>query len=296
MSKDERETIELLDIPTEILAHLLDFLDRSYRFPASQSCKRLSSIILHHVGYKRISVKSRSDCSRLSGSPLLINTEIYFGDFIEATDSDLSLISGVRRLFLRTNHGITDRGLHRATGVQSLTLQDCKRITDFGIGPLVKNLKTICLIDVGYYQLTLLFLTGIPSISLPSSKILTDDILHKLAGVHTIDLSGCKRISDKGISSLAGVHKIYLCSTNVTDKGISALAGVHTIDISWCLGVTGSCMKDISDAYEVKLSYTSASDYWIDQLTGVKVLQLQNCNITNKCLIALAQRGVTVCR
>ena len=133
-----------------------------------------------------------------------INIQLKLSHFSQLTDNDLSYLTGVHTINLCGCNKITDQGLKylagkpaltsgKLKGVHTINLSQCNKITDQGLQYLAIDVSTL--------------LTG-----------------GKLKGVHTIDLSWCNKITDQGLKYLAG--KPALTS--------GKLKGVHTINLSQC--------------------------------------------------------------
>lgn len=227
---------------------------------------------------------------------------------------------------------LSDNGLvsfaKAARALESLTLEECHRITQIGFFGLLLNcgpkLKALAMSSCfGFKDMILGF--PIPSSSTPLRSVtvrncpgLGDMTLAMLAKLcpqlQHVDFSALPAITDAGLISLimsceagAGLVKVGLANCiNVTDNVVVALAKIHgttleALNLDGCGKVTDASLVAIADdcllLNELDVSKCAITDFGVAALARSKqlilqILSLSGCSmISDKCLPFLVKLG-----
>lgn len=109
------------------------------------------------------------------------------------------------------------------------------------------------------------------SLDLNNCKDVTD--VSALGNVHTLDLHNCKNITD--VSALNKVYKLNLSNTKVAD--VSALGNVHTLDLHSCKNITD--VSALGSVHTLDLCYTNVTD--VSALGNVHNLNLSGTKVVD---------------
>jgi len=176
-------------------------------------------------------------------------------------DEDLARIVGacpqITNFDLQGCQEITDAGLRQIaglTGLTSLTLTDCKWVTDSALALIGEMSQLVCLHLSSCQRVTVAGLihvaglTGLTSLGLRNCKWVTDialGLIGKMSQLEFLDLSFCDQITDEELryiaqlSQLRSLHLLYC--TGITDTGlvhIARLSQLETLDLRCCDGIT----------------------------------------------------------
>ena len=191
-----------------------------------------------------------------------------------------------------TDHTLKWIAEHCTGRLQSLSLIDCRHITDSGliiISMHCTNLKSLN-VDI-CHQLTddsiisiSTHCTGLQSLDLSWSRQITDTSIISISthctGLKSLHLQGCYKITDASIISI---------STHCT--------GLQSINLGSCWQITDvsiiSISENCTDLKELDVSYTKITDASLiaiaENCTCLKRLDVSYTNITDASLIAIAK-------
>ena len=191
-----------------------------------------------------------------------------------------------------TDHTLQSLADH-CTGLQSLSLSDCRKITDTGlviISMNCTNLKSLkiyyCnkITDASIISISI-YCSGLLSLNLRRCKKITNASIISLSthctGLLSLNLYDCDHISDASIISIS-THCTGLLSLNldycnrITDASIISLSthcsGLQSLNLYRCHQITDASIISISE-----------------HCTGMKKLEVSETAITDASLIAIAK-------
>jgi len=193
---------------------------------------------------------------------------------------------------LVTDHTLQSIAEH-CTGLQSLSLSDCREITDTGLIAISKhcykleNLKVDCcdrITDASIISISI-HCIGLQSLNLVECRLISDisiiSISNYCTGLQSLNLEGCHQITDATIISIS-THCTVLQSLNlgschqVTDVSIISISihctGEQSLRLWFCHQITDASIISISE-----------------NCTGLKILNVSYTTITDASLIAIAK-------
>jgi len=206
-------------------------------------------------------------------------------------------ISGIEYDFSSLYPQVTDHTLQsiaeHCTGLQSLSLSDCREITDTGLIAISKhcykleNLKVDCcdrITDASIISISI-HCIGLQSLNLVECRLISDisiiSISNYCTGLQSLNLEGCHQITDATIISIS-THCTVLQSLNlgschqVTDVSIISISihctGEQSLRLWFCHQITDASIISISE-----------------NCTGLKILNVSYTTITDASLIAIAK-------
>ncbi|KAG5035145.1 hypothetical protein AAZX31_04G134300 [Glycine max] len=239
----------------------------------------------------------------------------------------------LKQMFLRRCCFVSDNGLVAfskvASSLESLHLEECNNINQFGIICALSNFKSTL------KSLTLLKCKGVKDIDLevsmfPPCESLRHLSIHNCPGVGNaslamvgklcpqlqhVDLTGLYGLTDAGLVPLlenceAGLVKVNLVGCwNLTDNIVSVLATLHggtleLLNLDGCRKITDASLVAIADncllLNDLDVSKCAITDAGIAVLSSAKqltlqVLSLSNCSgVTNKSAPSLKKLGQTL--
>ena len=192
-----------------------------------------------------------------------------------------------------TDHTLQSIAEHCAQRFQSLSLCDCREITDVGLITISEHCPFLQFLKVRYCnQITDTSIisisthcTGLLSLKLQSCHLLTDDSIISISthctGLLSLNLEGCRQITDVSIISISthftGLQSINLCGCQkITDASIISISsyctGLLSLNLMFCPLITDVSIISISE-----------------NCTGMEELTISGTNMTDASLIAIAK-------
>jgi len=233
-------------------------------------------------------------------------------------------ISGIEYDFSSLYPQVTDHTLQtiaeHCTGLQSLSLSDCREITDTGLIAISKrchkleNLKVDCcdrIQDASIISISI-HCIGLQSLNLVECRLISDasiiSISNYCTGLQSLNLEGCHQITDASIISVS-IHCIGLQSLNlvecrlISDISIISISnyctGLQSLNLEGCHQITDASIISISTHCTVLQSLNLGSCHQITDVsiisisihcTGVQSLRLWFCHqITDASIISISE-------
>ena len=205
------------------------------------------------------------------------------------------------------------------TGLQSLSLSDCRKITDTGLINIsecchkLENLKVDCcdrITDASIISIST-HCIGLQSLNLVECRQISDvsiiSISNYCTGLQSLNLEGCHKITDASIISIS-IHCTGLQSLNlvhcwqITDVSIISISthctGLQSLNLGSCAQLTDVSIISISihctGLQSLRLWFchqiTDASIIpTSENCTGLKTLNVSKTSLTDTSLIAIAK-------
>ena len=148
------------------------------------------------------------------------------------------------------------------TGLKTLLIGECYRVSDAGCQAIADNLKSLTELDISYTK---------------CSDVVLHMLCRNLRSLHTLNLSHCSGVTDSGIGSIVS------CLTQLKDLRVNSCSISH--------GMLQAIAKNLKNLTVLEVGETGLSDttfYEIcNNLQQLKHLDLAYCPITDAAAVGL---------
>lgn len=232
----------------------------------------------------------------------------------ELDDAFLETITGIKHINLRDCSGITDAGISKLKGIETLDISRTA-VTD-AIAPFLKGIKSISIQANNITDRALDEIDGVEYLDISSNANITDACFVHLKDIRILRIPGCINITDAGLANLNSIERlnISVCSkiTNaglvplvglvelvmrvceqptITDEVFAAFKNLKSLDITGCKQLTNGMFQYMPGVESLILGHVTISGVGLTNLVGLKRLEATFSYISDEAVASL--RGLT---